>query len=240
MVELRVMAGRCKSTAAGPGREFDLPGAARQSRLPLAAGPSAPSNPASSKSGLLGPFFIFGVRSVLPIEAPFVEAIRRTVSGMGYELVDCEFAAGGLLRVFIDRPEGIRLEDCEQVSHQLSHLLMVEDVDYERLEVSSPGLDRPLRSEADFHRFAGCEVMVRLRLPFEGQRNFEGVLTVESNGRFGLELIERPARGAGRRGARAPRSGGMWTPPGVATGRKMVFSLDEVERARLVPMPQAN
>src|SRR5690554_2550589 len=193
------MAGRCKSTAAGPGREFDLPGAARQSRLPLAAGPSAPSNPASSKSGLLGPFFIFGVRSVLPIEAPFVEAIRRTVSGMGYELVDCEFAAGGLLRVYIDSPEGIRLEDCEQVSHQLSHLLMVEDVDYERLEVSSPGLDRPLRSEADFHRFAGCEVTIRLHRAFEGQRNFEGVLTVEENGRFGLELIERPARGAGRR-----------------------------------------
>lgn len=177
---------------------------------------------------------------MLPIEAPFVDAIRRTVSGMGYELVDCEFAAGGLLRVYIDSPEGIRLEDCEQVSHQLSHLLMVEDVDYERLEVSSPGLDRPLRTEADFHRFAGCEVTIRLRRSFEGQRNFEGVLTVEKNGRFGLELVERPARGAGRRGARAPRSGGMWTTRGVATGRKMVFSLDEVERARLVPMPQAN
>lgn len=177
---------------------------------------------------------------MLPIEAPFVEAIRRTVSGMGYELVDCEFAAGGLLRVFIDSPEGIRIEDCERVSHQLSHLLMVEDVDYERLEVSSPGLDRPLRNEADFHRFAGCEAMVRLRRPFEGRRNFEGVLTVEDDGRFGLELVERPAPGAGRRGSRAPRSGGMWTTPGVATGRKMIFSLDEVERARLVPMPQAN
>lgn len=177
---------------------------------------------------------------MLPIEAPFVEAIRRTVSGMGYELVDCEFAPGGLLRVFIDRPEGIGLEDCEQVSHQLSHLLMVEDVDYQRLEVSSPGLDRPLRNEADFHRFAGCEVVIRLRRAFEGQRNFEGVLTIEKSGRFGLELIERPARGGGRRGPRAPRSGGMWTVRGVPTGRKMVFSLDEIERARLVPMPQAN
>lgn len=156
---------------------------------------------------------------MLPIEAPFVEAIRRTVSGMGYELVDCEFAAGGLLRVFIDSPEGIRLDDCEQVSHQLSHLLMVEDVDYDRLEVSSPGLDRPLRNEADFIRFAGCEVTIRLRRAFEGQRNFEGVLTVEKNGRFGLELVERPARGAARRGPRAPRSGGMWTSRGVATGR---------------------
>lgn len=177
------------------------------------------------------------------IEAPFVEAIRRTVSGMGYELVDCEFAAGGLLRVFIDHPDGIRLDDCEQVSHQLSHMLAVEDVDYERLEVSSPGLDRPLRSEADFRRFAGYEVTVRLRQAFEGQRNFEGVLTVEDDGRFGLELVRRPARSPARpggRGGRGVRSGGMWLARGVATGRKMIFSLDEVERARLVPVPQAN
>lgn len=173
-------------------------------------------------------------------EAPFVETIGRTVTSMGYELVQCEFAAGGLLRVFIDHPDGIGLDDCEQVSNQLSHVLMVEDVDYDRLEVSSPGLDRPLRSEADFHRFAGSEVVIRLRRAFEGRRRFEGVLTVEADGQFGLELVERPVQDAGRRAGRAPRSGRMWIGPGIATGQKMIFSLDEIEQARLVPMPQAN
>jgi len=78
------------------------------------------------------------------------ELIERTVQGMGYELVELEFAGGGLLRVYIDRLEAdpIRMEDCERVSHQLTHLLAVENIDYARLEVSSPGLDRPLNKPA--------------------------------------------------------------------------------------------
>ena len=111
---------------------------------------------------------------------------------MGYELVDAEMAAGGLLRVYIDRLEGVKVEDCELVSRQLSHALAVDDFDYRRLEVSSPGLDRPLKKPADFVRFAGFEVAVMLKRPLEGRRHFEGVLEVEEDGRFGLVLIEAP------------------------------------------------
>jgi len=179
--------------------------------------------------------------------------IERTLSGMGYELVDVERAQDGLLRVFIDSASGITIDDCEAVSRQLSHVLAVEDVDYARLEVSSPGLDRPLKKPADFERFAGAEVSIRLRRAFEGRRNFEGVLTVEGDGRYGLELIERPPEAAGARGRKtgskpgakgvpgkamkaelASQAAGAADAPGAA-GRKLVFALDEVERARLVP-----
>src|SRR5690606_3878070 len=98
-----------------------------------------------------------------------LELIEKTVSGMGYELVDFEQAGRGLLRVFIDNPmgdegepEAITVDDCERVSNQLTHVFAVENVDYARLEVSSPGLDRPLKKLADFVRFAGCEAVVKL------------------------------------------------------------------------------
>lgn len=167
---------------------------------------------------------------------------------MGYELVELEFAQRGLLRVFIDAPAGIRMEDCERVSHQLSHALTVENVDYARLEISSPGLDRPIRKPADFVRFAGEEVTVRLKRPFEGRRNFEGVLTVEPEGRFGLELIDDAARmgepGKGNTVRRIPRvpqrRAGTRSAAGAAAGapeatQKLVFAIDEIDRARLVP-----
>ena len=172
----------------------------------------------------------------------------RTLSGMGYELVDVEFGQRGLLRVFIDSPAGIRIEDCELVSRQLSHLFTVENIDYARLEVSSPGLDRPLRKPQDFARFAGERATVRLRQAFQGRRNFEGVLAVEADGAFALELVDSAtdqgaaARGRGKpaRTKPAPRSPSRGAPkpaqPGDAvTVRKLVFRLDEVERARLVP-----
>lgn len=102
------------------------------------------------------------------------ELVEKTVNGCGYDLVDLERAPGGILRVYIDfLPDGsdrgnITVDDCEKVSHQLSHVLMVEDVDYDRLEVSSPGLDRPLKKMQDFIRFAGMEAHVRLRRPVTG------------------------------------------------------------------------
>jgi ribosome maturation factor RimP len=168
---------------------------------------------------------------------------------MGYEVVEIEMAQRGLLRVFIDAPAGIRMEDCERVSHQLSHVLAVEDVDYQRLEVSSPGVDRPLRKEADFIRFAGEQVTVKLRRPFAGRRNFEGMLTIEPQGQFGLELIDEAERqaavvAAGRKGAgrksvarkAAPAKKGDGDASSEPVAReKLVFSLDEIERARLVP-----
>ena len=91
--------------------------------------------------------------------------IERTLAAMGYEVVDVERGQQGVLRVFIDSPSGITLDDCEKVSRQLSYVLEVEAVDYARLEVSSPGLDRPLKKPADFERFAGSEVSIRLREP---------------------------------------------------------------------------
>lgn len=113
-----------------------------------------------------------------------LDLIETTVVGLGYELVEFETSPRArLLRVFIDRPEGaqteksgISVEDCAAVSSQLSRVFMVENIDYDRLEVSSPGLDRALVKAADYRRFAGQEVQLKLRVPLGKQRNFSGVL----------------------------------------------------------------
>ena len=102
--------------------------------------------------------------------------LRGTLEGLGYELVDVESSRSGLLRVFIDSPKGITVEDCARVSNHLSRALVVEGIDYERLEVSSPGLDRPLKRIEDYRRFAGREASIRLKLPVEGRRRFDGRL----------------------------------------------------------------
>ena len=103
--------------------------------------------------------------------------LEGTVEGLGYELVDLELSrTGALIRVFIDRPGGIDVNDCAAVSNQLTRLLTVEGVDYDRLEVSSPGLDRPLTKLADFKRFLGERARVKMRLPLQGRKNFVGVL----------------------------------------------------------------
>lgn len=112
------------------------------------------------------------------------ELIEKTVVGLGYDLVELETSPRArLLRVFIDHPvdgqaesRGITVEDCAVVSSQLTRVLMVENIDYDRLEISSPGLDRALTKGADYHRFAGCEVQLKLRVPLGNQRNFRGVL----------------------------------------------------------------
>ena len=112
------------------------------------------------------------------------ELIEKTVLGLGYVLVELERSPRArLLRVFIDHPEGSRpeaggvsIDDCTLVSNQLTRVFMVENVDYDRLEVSSPGLDRPLNKVADYHRFVGSEVQLKLRMPVGNQRNFRGVL----------------------------------------------------------------
>lgn len=101
---------------------------------------------------------------------------QEALAGMDVELVDVERAALGLLRVTIDRPDGVRIEHCEEVSRQLSRVFEVENIDYNRLEVGSPGVDRPLRSEADLVRFAGERVEVKLREAVDGRRVFNGVL----------------------------------------------------------------
>lgn len=113
--------------------------------------------------------------------------IEQAVSGLGYEFVDLE-AGSRLVRVFIDAPPGaITVEDCARVSDHLTRLLEVENVDYGRLEVSSPGLDRVLRTAADFERFSGSRVHVRLHVPVGGRRNFTGVLKGAAGGSLLLD-----------------------------------------------------
>jgi len=138
----------------------------------------------------------------------FERLVEQVVSGLGFELVDLEMSPKGrLVRVFIDIERGVTVDDCATVSNQLSRVFEVENVDYDRLEISSPGLDRPLKKAADFERFAGSEVQVRLRMPVGNQRNFVGVL----EGLFEGEVRLHTERGA------------------------VAFPLDEVEKARLVP-----
>lgn len=134
--------------------------------------------------------------------------LEKTLAGLGYELVELERSArGALLRVFIDKPGGINVDDCALVSNHLTRLFAVENVAYDRLEVSSPGLDRPLRSARDFARFAGQTARLKLRVPLEGQRNFVGVLCDAGAGKVGLEV----------------------------DGRVLSLDLGNVDKARLVP-----
>ncbi|OWW18553.1 ribosome maturation factor RimP [Noviherbaspirillum denitrificans] len=149
-----------------------------------------------------------------------LDLIEKTVAGMGYELVDFEQAAHGLLRVYIDFPPedadkgNITVEDCEKVSHQLSHMLTVENANYERLEISSPGLDRPLKKHADYVRFEGHEAVVKLRMPMPGAANrksFQGILHVPEGDTLKLEF-------EGKEG------------PAM-----LDFTLADVDKARLVP-----
>jgi len=137
--------------------------------------------------------------------------IEQAVVGLGYEFVDLESGPRSrLLRVFIDapaRPRGVTVDDCARVSNHLTRLFAVENVDFGRLEVSSPGLDRLLRKPADFERFAGHEARVRTRLPIEGRRNFTGVLAGCEAGKLLLK-----------------------------SGEVLIeFDLAQVEKARLVP-----
>ncbi len=171
--------------------------------------------------------------------------IERTVEGLGYEFVDAERLAGGLLRITIDREGGIGLADCERVSRQLTHLFAVEDVDYARLEVSSPGLDRPLKRARDYARFAGSEIQVQLYAPLDaagGRKRLQGRL-LELGGLAGSERVRLELapdglpKGATARGrAAAKKVGGKVVSRKVeAAGVVVEFSLAEVDKAKLVP-----
>jgi ribosome maturation factor RimP len=133
--------------------------------------------------------------------------IRSSLEGLGYELVDLESSRSGLLRIFIDSARGITVEDCARVSNHLTRAFAVEGIDYERLEVSSPGLDRPLKRIEDFARFAGRDVTLKLKLPREGRRRFEGKLVGVEGGRITLDV----------------------------EGQRQQLEFDEIDRARLVP-----
>ena len=148
-----------------------------------------------------GPFFV----CMAALEAK----IEPAVTGLGFELVDVQASGSGrLLRVFIDKPGGITVDDCAAVSNQLTRVLPVEGFDFERLEVSSPGLDRPLRKPADFARFAGHKAELRMRIPDEtGRRKFVGVLQGAGDGKVRMDV----------------------------EGRTVELSLADVDRAKLIP-----
>ena len=108
------------------------------------------------------------------------EIVAASVAGLGYELVDFEHSARGLMRDFIDQPDGIGVEDCANVSNHLTRLFLVEEIEFERLEVSSPGLDRSLKSMAHYQQYLGRAAKVRLTSMVEGRKRFDGVIeTVE-------------------------------------------------------------
>lgn len=145
---------------------------------------------------------------------------QQALASLGLELVDIERAALGLLRVTIDRPEGVRIEDCEHASRQLSRVYEVENIDYRRLEVGSPGVDRPLKTLADFHRFVGERVEIRLREAVDGRKMFSGVLTV---------LPQADSDAAGDRFM-------IEFEVNKAEARQVTFAFSDVERAKLDPV----
>jgi ribosome maturation factor RimP len=147
-----------------------------------------------------------------PLDARVTTLAEQVAAGMGMEIVLVEIKGGGqrsIVRIFIDQPGGVSLDDCERFSKRFSVALDVEDWIESSyvLEVSSPGLDRPLVKERDFERFSGRNVKVRLRALLEGQRNYRGKLLGISDGRIGLEI----------------------TP-----GRQVEIALKDIEKANLV------
>ena len=107
---------------------------------------------------------------------PWVTEADAVILSLGLEVADIEREGNGLLRIMIDSPNGVTVEDCERVSHQLTHLFTVENVNYDRLEISSPGVDRVLRRKKDFERFLNEEVMLKFKRPINNQKQFKGVL----------------------------------------------------------------
>jgi ribosome maturation factor RimP len=122
-----------------------------------------------------------------------IKLVEPLVEQLGFELADLELRTGGrdgILRIFIDKADGIGIEDCEEVSRRVSAIFDVEDPvqsDY-TLEVSSPGLDRTLTKLAHFQRFMGQDVKVKLRFPLEGRRNYRGALKAADEDKIEVEV----------------------------------------------------
>ena len=170
---------------------------------------------------------------------------NETVTGLGYDLVEIERSAGGLLRITIDLPwqvgtsaeQFITVEDCEKVTRQLQYALEVEGVDYHRLEVSSPGIDRLLRHEQDFERFAGELVDITLKAPIgeaagglvnANRKKFRGTLERDPAGTaWQIVWSDEPAVKPGQRVSKK-------RPP--APVQVLGFVLDELREARLAPV----
>ena len=172
------------------------------------------------------------------------DIVAQTVAGLGYELVELERTAGGTLRVTIDFPwepaQGeeklVNVEDCERVTRQLQYTLEVEEVDYKRLEVSSPGIDRPLRSEKDFERYAGEVVDITLKAPMgaaaagqvaANRRKFRGTLERAEAG-WQVTWSDAPEPKPGQKVSKKKKE--------PAPLQALGFTLDELREARLAPI----
>ncbi len=171
------------------------------------------------------------------------QIVQETVTGLGYDLVEIDRTAGGLLRITIDWPWQpgselfINVEDCEKVNRQLQFALEVDGVNYNRLEVSSPGIDRPLRHEKDFERFAGELIDITLKAPMgdnavglvsASRKKFRGTLERAPGGEsWQIVWSDEPAVKPGQRISkkRVPA-------PLNALG----FALEELREARLAPV----
>jgi ribosome maturation factor RimP len=175
--------------------------------------------------------------------------VSQTVTGLGYELVEIERSAGGLLRVTIDHPwvmgqeeRLIAVEDCERVTRQLQYVLEVENVDYKRLEVASPGIDRPLANAQDFERFLGEVVDLTLKVAIgtevaaqsvgavnANRKKFRGTLGKSDAGGWQI-VLENEAAKPLKPGAKVSKKK-LQVPATV-----MGFTLDELKEARLAPI----
>ena len=180
------------------------------------------------------------------------ETIEQTVTGLGYELVEIERTGGGLLRVTIDMPylagtppdavQFINAEDCEKVTRQLQFVLEVEGAEYSRLEVSSPGIDRPLRNEKDFDRFAGELIDITLKAPI-GVAASAGSTVSASRKKF-RGTLERAEPVGDQPGWQIVWSDEPAVKPGQKVSKKRIpaplqalgFTLDEIQQARLAPV----
>jgi ribosome maturation factor RimP len=172
------------------------------------------------------------------------DIVEQTVTGLGYELVEIERSAGGLLRITIDLPwspgeeKFVNVEDCEKVTRQLQFALEVEGTEYKRLEVSSPGIDRPLKGDRDFERFAGRLVDVTLKAPMgqaaggqvaANRKKFRGTLERSGEG-WQIVWSDEPARKPGQKVSKTLEKKG---PPAI---QALGFTLDELKEARLAPV----
>lgn len=182
------------------------------------------------EAGLSEACLFFRPRRIIALSVNWQTAVEQTVTGLGYELVETERGVRGLLRIYIDclpesQQEFITVEDCEKVTRQLQHVLEVEGFAYERLEVSSPGLDRPLKKASDYTRFAGHEIDLQLKEPFSGRKKFRGTLLPQE-------------QGEGQPSGEASVAPDHWRLVFLEGKISQVlgFSIQEVREARLVPV----
>lgn len=170
-------------------------------------------------------------------------SVEQTVTGLGYDLIEIDRSAAGLLRITIDMPyeaaqpeQFVTVEDCETVTRQLQFLLEVEQVDYKRLEVGSPGIDRPLRHAADFERFVGAEIDLTLKEPIGATDS--GIAATRKKFRGTLETSELPNHWQIVWSEAPPVKSGVRVSKKRAAAplQAMQFTLDELREARLAPI----